>query len=151
MKTVIFSILLLLCVNIAKGQEVTEIDKFKLYTGCSDVDLLVEGIRPNDVGLTKWQVETTARSRLRGARIYDADAGPWLYVQVNVLGPAHIIIELKKSFYDLEGRVGTASAWRVGAIGTHGRGDSGYILQGVGEFVDSFIDEYLRVNAPACD
>ena len=34
--------------------------------------------------------------------------------------------------------------------GTHGK-DLGYILSSVSQIADRFIDEYLRVNADACE
>ena len=37
-------------------------------------------------GITKDRIQTLAESRLRAARLYDADAGPFLAVNVNVVG-----------------------------------------------------------------
>ena len=44
----------------------------------------------------------------------------------------------------------SATTWEIGSLGTHG-GDAGFILQGVAEATDTFVNEYLRVNAEACD
>jgi len=140
----------------ARGQETAEerFEKFQLYTGCSDVGLAVEDIDENEAGLTREQVTTTVRSRLRGARIYDdADVRtPYLYVNVHVVGIGFSInIFFEKLVLDEHtGYRFPAKTWLNMVTGTHGR-DAGYILQGVGEIVDIFIDEYLRVNEEACE
>jgi len=150
-------LLLLLVAFDARGQETAEerLEKFNLYTGCSDVDLIVEDIDENDAGLTREQVITTVRSRLRGARIYygaDANVVPnYLYVNVNVAGRGYSYnIELMKIL--LDERTGyrfPATTWRTGSTGQSG--NAGFILQNLGNAMDRFIDEYLRVNEEACE
>jgi len=153
MKRLLPLLLLLLLAIPARGQEwVTAWDRFRLYTGCADVYLGVEDIPTNDARLTKSQVQITGRSRLRGARIYkDAALTPYLYVNVNVVGNAfNISVEFNKWLTDEWGEGGTGVTWHKAMAGTYS-GSSGFILQGVGQLVDIFIDEYLRVNAEACE
>ena len=46
--------------------------------------------------------------------------------------------------------VGFTSTWHLGTLGTHGD-TAAFILSGVSRHTDKFIDEYLRVNADACE
>ena len=109
-----------------------------------------------DIGLTEEAIEVAVRSRLRAARLYSEDraetAWSYLYVNVNVVGPAFSTdIHYKKIVIDRATMLEQlASTWDVGSTGTHGR-NSNYILSGVEQKTDRFIDEYLRVNAEACD
>ena len=129
-----------------------QLDCFYLFNGCEPVDLLVENL-PEDaaeIGLTKERIQTLAESRLRAARLYDADGGTHLYVNVNVVGPAFSErLNYQKRLTDPTGLSFRATTWDVGGVGTHG-GDAGYIMQTVSERLDWFILEYLRVNEAAC-
>ena len=132
-----------------------EISRFQLYTACSPVYLLVEGLPPDaaEIGLTEDAISTTIRSRLRAARIYTAEMeGLRLYVNVNVVGPAFSYgLELDRVLLDSEhGTRGLATTWDRGGVGTHGK-DPGYILQSLGQVIDIFIDEYLAVNESTCE
>ncbi len=139
----------------ARGQSVEWMENFQLYTGCKDVSLLVERIDPNDARLTETRVQTTVRSRLRGARIYTAEMVMnlyYLYVSVGVFRNAYSIsVEFNKWLMDREFPElrGIAPTWSSSSIGTHSN-DSGYILQNLGELVDTFIDQYLEINEDAC-
>ena len=130
-----------------------QIDCFDLFNGCEPIDLLVENL-PEDaaeIGLTKERIQTLAESRLRAARLYDADGGTHLYVHVNVVGRAFSEgLDYKKRLYDsVTGLSFRTTTWNVDGVGTHG-GDAGYIMQIVSEHLDHFILEYLRVNEAAC-
>ena len=135
-------------------------DRFELWNACKPVRLFVyptgseEDLSDNasKIGLTEERIETLVRSRLRAARIYDADVySPYLYVNVNVFNITFSInLEFKKLVIDTVSREqGTAKTWGIRSTGTHGR-DAGFILQAVSEHTDEFIDEYLRVNAKSC-
>lgn len=146
------------------------VDMFRLGQPCGKkIGLLVgdltEGAK--DIGLTKKSIETTVRSRLRGAKIYDDIQSfsdqPFLFVNASVVGRAfHVRIELNQPLTksaiinpDTEQEVVTeitqqAPTWETASLGTHGS-DTGYILQAVAENTDEFIDEYLRVNETVCE
>ena len=100
--------------------------RFKLYTACAPVGLLVVDLPSGaaDIGLTEQEITTTIRSRLRGARIYSSeqDSVPYLYVQVSVLKlPFIISFQLAKAMLDLETElVFPAVSWQNGTGGTHG-------------------------------
>ena len=139
------------------------IDRFELWNECTPTFLLVEELSDSaaKIGLTKERIETTARSRLRAARIYspamadDPRLRTYLYVNVHVFGNTFSHrVEFKKELWlpETSGHwtdTGFATTWIMSGLGTHGQ-DAGYILQYVGEHIDAFIDEYLRVNAEAC-
>ncbi len=132
----------------------TSLDRFELWNECGPVGLLVEDLPDYaaEIGLTVERIETTVRSRLRAAKIYDESLDvPYLYVNVNVLNPAYGLgVEFNKLVTDyLTDKLGSAVTWKIGSIGTHSQ-DAGYILQWVAELTDIFVDEYLRVNAEAC-
>ena len=129
------------------------------------VSLLVEYLSESAkaIGLTRETVEMTVRSRLRGARIYDANAGPYLYVNTSADKMAFSIsFEFKQKFFKPQivrqsseiglstNFKGDATGWNERVAGTH-VSDSGFILQYVGQLTDIFIDEYLRVNEKVCE
>ena len=147
----------------ASAEEVSDWDRFQLWNACRPVDLIVEGLSDDagKIGLRREDIETAVRARLRGARIYDENADPYLYVNVNVLSPAFsTAVRFKRNVEVLmpfwvkpEGMgqlIGYATVWDSEAVGLHGASGSGFILSGVARATDKFIDEYLRVNADAC-
>ena len=95
-----------LLVSPVHAQENVEssIARFQLFNECKPMRLTVEGL-PDDAGkirLTQEQVRTAVESRLRSARLYDAAELPYLYVNVNVFGPAfgRVRVEYNKYFLD---------------------------------------------------
>ena len=140
----------------ATAQDVSGFDRFKLFNECGPMDLLVADYKDDadwaDIGLTVDRIQTMAESRLRAARLYDAPALPYLYVDVNAAGRSYSLsVEYKKVVYDrVSDETNYATTWSAGSTGTHG-GDAGFILQGLSEDLDRFILEYLRVNEDACD
>ena len=145
------------------AEKASQLDRFKLWNGCKPVKLLVEGLSNDaaEIGLREEDIETAVRSRLRGARIYDENSVPYLYVNINVVGPAFSVdVEFKRRVEVLlpywekpEGMgslVGYAAVWGLGSTGTYGATGSGFILSSLARHTDKFIDEYLRVNANAC-
>lgn len=141
----------------ASAEEVSGWDRFQLWNECRPTQLVVEEMHKDagDIGLTKRAIEVAVRSRLRGARLFTEDyndsALSYLYVNVNVVGLGYSLsVEYKKLVEDpVSGQRGNAATWDVGGTGTHGK-DSNFILSHVEQYADSFIDEYLRVNADAC-
>ena len=140
---------------VAGAQEVSDFDRFQLFNECRQMDLVVEDYDDDAggaaLGLTVARIRTLAESRLRAARLYDADAAPWLYVNAHVRSRGFSLnVEYKKLVYDaVSGETNYATMWNVNGTGTHG-GDAGFILQGLSEHLDGFILEYLRVNEAAC-
>ena len=140
----------------ATAQDVSDFDRFRLFNECGPLDLVVEDYKDNagwaDIGLTVDRIQTMAESRLRAARLYDATARSYLYLNVTVVGVGFSRnVEYNKRVYDaVSGETNYATTWDVGGTGTHG-GDAGFILQGLSEDLDGFILAYLRVNEDACD
>lgn len=98
---------------------------------------------------------------MRGARIYWVHRGPALYVNVNVLGRAFAVqmqfirhAKVTVPFWlKPEGMAdlgGYATTWNIGSVAVHD-GDASFILSAIAKDTDEFIDEYLRVNADACE
>jgi len=150
---------ILLCVMVfvpyIEAQELNQGDLFKLWNNCRPMDLVVEELSEDamHIGLTKEMITTTARSRLRAARLFstDKDFPYYLYVNVHVAGRAYNIhIRYGKVLDDpVSGVRGLASTWDAGSSGEHG-GNRAHILFWTSSYVDQFIDEYLLVNDMAC-
>ena len=145
------------CTNEGRSSE-EQVQLFELFSYCSPLDMVVEDLNSDavDMGLEKTALERTIRSRLRAARVYaseeSASVTPFLYLNVNFVGRAFSIdLEFRKRVQeDVSNTRFHATTWSVGSAGTHG-GDPGFILQGVSEHMDQFIDEYLAVNERACE
>ena len=138
----------------ATAQDVSDFDRFRLFNECRPMDLVVEDYDDDDaeaIGLTEARIRTLAESRLRAARLYDADAGTWLYVNVNIEARGFSLsLDYKKLVYDaISGETRYATTFESGGAGSHGR-NAGFILQGLSEYLDGFILDYLRVNEAAC-
>lgn len=149
-------------VAIFPGQATAQDDneRFRLFNECEPMRLLVEDLSDDSakIDLTRERVQTMAERRLRAARLYDADAIPYLYVNVGVSvrnsrrnGAFNVYISYRKLLLDVaSGESGLAQTWIDGSYGTHGA-DADYILQGLSELLDVFVLEYLRANEDACE
>lgn len=130
-------------------------DRFQLYTACATVSSRVSlqlSSSSDITGLSEESIETAVNSRLRSARIYTSTlSGNALLVSIQVVGAAFSVdVALLKSVYDSHsGESFFTATWRADATGTHGR-DAQYIRGAVAEYMDRFVDEYLRVNEQAC-
>ena len=128
--------------------------RFQLYTGCAPVGLLVAMGAENVPGLTRSAVEIAARSRLRGARIFDRlvrpvdlreRESPVLHVSILGYEPINsfsVALALYKPVGDsLSGASGMAITWEGAVSVGHHAGDGGYVLQ-------SHRPAYGRVHRP---
>ena len=139
----------------AAAQEVSAYDRFQLFNECRPMDLRVLDSPSGgaaEIDLTEAAIQAAVESRLRSARLYDADAGPALYVNVTVVGRAFsLVLTYMKIVYDpASDDTLRAMTWIKNVVGTHG-GDATYILSNVASYMDVFLVEYLRVNESACD
>ena len=69
------ALVLMLAVPAGAAEKVEWWDRFALWSACQPMTLVVFGGVSDDaskIGLREADIETTVRSRLRGARIYDA-------------------------------------------------------------------------------
>ena len=98
--------------------------RFQLFANCEPMELLVEGLPPaaTEIGLNMEKIQAAVESRLRAARLYDSDADPYLYMNVNVVGPAfHSRVEHNKTYFDYYSTSNNyASSWSRSFTGTHG-------------------------------
>ena len=99
----------------------------------------------------------TVSSRLRVARIHGGrleEPGPpahaILVVTVHTVSHSfHVSLQLRKAVYDeASGQYGAAVTWQGSATG--GGPERAHIMEALLPMLDSFVDEYLRVNARAC-
>ena len=134
-----------------------EMQRFGLWYACKPLNLVVEDMSDDgrEIGLSRSRIETAVRSRLRAARIY-TDQLTWPYghvhVNVEVAGPTlYASMAMKKWVKDhTSGLSGAAQTWTIAGLGPHGDRPE-YILSAVARHTDKFIEEYLRVNADACE
>lgn len=148
--------MILMPIPFTYGQEISDYDRFQLFNNCEPVRLFIEelSLEETNIRLLKQDIETTVRSRLRAARLYNSDSsdyGAFISVQVNVLTIAFsFTIQLYKPMLDLRsGQYSPAIAWQDGGFGTTGN-DPTFVMSAVSQYTDKFIDEYLRVNEVAC-
>ena len=161
--------LLVLLAAAAPLQAVTtgeEFMRFTYWTGCSPLRLGV-AISEDAVtaGLTEESVATAVRSRLRSAWLYtdtnDLEV-PMLIVHVSVSnsrrrpgGAFSIEMALYKHLYDpltglsIPARTNDMAGGLYGKTGMYS-GNTAFILSGIAQAMDGFLDAYLRVNEPAC-
>ena len=135
-----------------------ELARFQLYSGCDPVHLVVEYEQENagTLDLTESRIETTVRSRLRSAHIYnDTTNLPGLFVHVRVIGVAVAVnVDFFLGLFSPDADLsGPAATWTISTLGTHSSGaeGAGFILGIVSEYTDIFIDQYLAINESACE
>ena len=132
------------------------IECFNLFNHCEPMDFSVWRDQ-NDIGLTRERIATMIQNRLTAARLYDESARYALTVRVAILDDLddssvfRVDIEYDKTLLDeITGNSFFRTSWSTGGYGTHA-GNAGIVLQAISERMDQFINEYLRINAPACD
>ena len=138
-----------------KRQDAESLSRFRLFTNCQPVRLMVLELRDSEdairIGLKRDEIITAVRSRLRASSLYDAaKSGLFiLYVEVLVLDSAFSIhVKLVKFLFDINSSTHSyASTWETSYIGVHGN-SSEYIMSGIYKGTDEFIDEWYRVNKP---
>ena len=142
--------------------EDTEKDRFELWSNCDAMNLDVTFQKMDDSsGLTKETIVTLIRSRLRAARLFSdgtietgIPSGGVLRVHVHTVGLAYTVqFEFMKSFIiDTTSNIisPVAVTWETDMLGTH-NASSNQIISTISKNIDHFIDEYLRINADACD
>ena len=145
--------MLLVCVVSYAHAEVSMRDIFLLRNGCVGVNLEVSYAKEGaaHLRLEKDSIETTARSRLRGARIFNSDTYTHFFVSVHIADSSFFIeVSMNKFLSDDDNNVRLlATAWNRYSFGVHGNDRQG-LLGIIGELTDEFIDEYLRVNEEVC-
>ncbi len=152
---VIVTAFALSCFSFGALSETTDYDRFRLFSNCTPMRLVVEDL-PEDaleIGLTKNAIRATVESRLRSARLYGEKAlSPYIYINVTVVGRAFSLsLKYDKMVRDIyTNQLFAATTWDSGSAGTHG-GNAGYILSWVSQHMDQFLVEFLRVNEETCE
>ena len=146
------------------GQEpsiLDELELFQLFADCQPVYLtvFVQVDAPDVSGLTEDRVRTVAESRLRAARLHESDIGllqdigllhvaVWVQEKTRVSTSKVEFLKPVTDQYTSQFRhTGTWESARAGIADTNGS----MVMQAVSEMMDEFINDYLRVNEPACE
>ena len=145
--------LLLACCSVAEATpRYAILEGFELGNECAPIALLVEQVGREEVrmGLTQDNITTTVRSQLRAARLYRSRIGPYLYVNIQVVGAAvSVRLKFNKPLSDpISGQQQIATTWDKSLLG-HGL-EAEYVLSRLSRLTATFIDAYLRVNEKAC-
>ena len=133
-------------------------DLFDLCPEDEGMRLVVESLEEDakQGELTEEQIRNAAESRLRAAGIYDPEADPYLYINVNAGSPqiGHfpffaVGVTYHRVLLDPRlHRFGIAATWNTGFAG---QGGSSYILSNLSRLLDKFLVDYLRVrDSKAC-
>ena len=132
-------------------------ERFMLFTKCAPVPVIVAKFPHSALksGVTEKFIRNVVESRLRSARLYrdikDAPSlSPLLNLEVRMVGRAFwVSLELHKRLIDpWSAKVGIAPTWGSTALGLNL--DKETILSQISQFMDDFLNEYLRVNEEAC-
>ena len=154
-----FTVLVLsVSVQAAEGWSLKEKrDNFQLYVNkCDPIGIDVYFTGEKGIRLTKESIETAARSRLRAAHLYGSKPGPVsgiLLISVVVARwdePVfHYRIWFTKQQLDKMSQLTSWSptGWTRGAL-IVGSSDA---LSAISQSLDSFLDDFLRVNDCICD
>jgi hypothetical protein len=126
-----------------------------------EVQVLVEGLSEDakKIGLTREDIKRTVKLKLltRGFKVVSElespPTGSYLYIQVSVVSSGfHLNIKLNKYPWHVGipsergmGGLVTPAQGLYSATGSHG-GDEKYILDGLEDFLDRFILDYLESN-----
>ena len=119
----------------------------QLYTGGDGMALRVSSVPPVLEGVTRASVHKTVAGRLRAHELYDADAGQWLDLSLNVDGRQFaMILSLRRWVDDLGyGLAGEITVWGLGGGGQH-EGDGIGVLRQIGRHVGEFIKLYEQAQ-----
>lgn len=151
----------------------SENDCFWFWNGCAPFSHRVHVLpADNEIRLQRVAVESAIESRLQAAKVYtDAVAGATLYLYVNLeqyapqLRPSpwtrpgddpaqsfEVELHFRKRVSDAYGNTGFARTWHSfpWRRGSHG-GRASEVMEAVRRELDEFMNDYLRVNAPACE
>lgn len=135
------------------SQEVTDVDRFEMWAECKPMNFRVNTLGGHilNMGPTQDEVVEIIRSRLSDTGLYDPEADTLLYVFLDVFRGIYVLdLSFEKPVEDpITNKIGYASMWDTGAYGGHGYSAT-YIKSQVSKSMDTFIDEYLRVNADSC-
>jgi len=129
-------------------------DRFQLFTRCSPVfpTVAVERSSPYVENLADSDLEEVVYSGLRSAELLkEGESPPLLYVAIGILHWAYVVrVELLKVVTDPGTDIkGAATTWRTYRYGIHS-GDPAFVISSLSTAVQTFVDEYLRVNAMFC-
>ena len=107
------------------------IKRFQLFNNCEPMYSGVEDLDEDAarINLTEKSLELALESSLRSARLYGFTLRSFLYLNVSVMarGVHSISLEYLKRVYDpMSDKMGRATTWDTGSIGTHGSGSGSF-------------------------
>ena len=130
-------------------------DCFYLWTGCGDISVIVL-VDENTIGVRHADVENAVESRLRAAGVYADNRNnrrATLTVFTHFTASGAFFVEMwftrRGVLHDEYGFWGNSPTWHGNAYGIHG-GRASEVMEAMRQRLDEFMNNYLRVNAPAC-
>jgi predicted phage tail protein len=123
-------------------------------SGYRNLYVVIEKLSPDAqrIGLTDTVVRNRVELRLRAAGIKPVgtlERADYLYVMIGVVGAAFSVeVTFDRSVTYFDGasmREAAAATWSKSFLGTHGF-NATYILGGVDQVLNDFLNAYLRAN-----
>lgn len=159
----IVALLVLTATTPVGAEDVSSIDRFQLWHACQRVTGLYIpwGLKETpmmgllELGLTQEAYGTAISSGLRALNLhtrrvpFGSTSSPTLFVEIEVRARVvYVRLEFGKQVLDpISGERSGAGTWSTWWMGS---GDAAFILSQVSRLTEEFADEYLRVNASAC-
>ena len=131
-------------------------DCFELFNYCKPMTLMLINEWAGEYFVKYYadRVRTIAESRLRSARLYDSSSTNEILQIVVSFDEmfSQVLLLYAKPKYDLSSGITMVSPVRVVVMrgGSGDTYDADAVLQAISEAMDTFINDYLRVNEPAC-
>ena len=141
------------------ADDITPRDAFQLSNDCRPVNVMVNEVDSTvaDMGITVSGLTAVAADQLDAIGLYDGDAVETLIVTLRAMNVPELVggpFFAKVVFYKVmtDERTGVklhAAAWEQLNYGAYAHRD--FILNTLVDQLDTFILEYLRVNAQECN
>lgn len=130
---------------------VTDHEKFQFYNNCSPVSLYRVSLDENTkkIGITEQAVRNLVESRLRSARIHGEKSKSFLIVEISGIEDYFTVYLGYFPVVQSQGGYGIAETWRRIASGVY-TGNKKSILAAFPNYMDEFINKYLKVNQKDC-
>ena len=130
--------------------------KYQLFVNCQPINLKIEtaSAEAQRVGWTLPRLRRVVASRLRAVDLYTDEFTPsHLLVRVREVsfGAMDVSVDFVKALRDpITDLPGFSMTWGSTIIIAPGEAQT-YLPKAVSQLLDEFLNEYFRVNEPACD
>ena len=129
-----------------------QLEAYEWWADCAPIGLSInlEQSENSPAIISESTVRNAVESRLRAARLMDVRSLTYLSIDIRTVGNGFSIVgQLNKPMFDLASEFSfNASAFAYIITGVYSESD--YLLNALAELMDDFLNNYLRINEPAC-